>query len=132
MSLQHKTTVIQRLRHADEWLAAHGGAPAEWIRSLLRDAAQELESESGSLWAQWMTGRDRHIRVFVKGPMGLSEIDSLMEFLALSRKFAAAWESAPQANCAVDPVAGTGQIDTTRAAVSSSSRAGTESGSSTT
>jgi hypothetical protein len=90
--MQHKASVIQRLRDADTWLAVNGREPLQWLRGLLRDAAQELESESGSLWAQWTTGRDSHIRVFVKGPMGLREIDSFMEFMALHRKFATAWE----------------------------------------
>lgn len=89
MSVQHKRSVIERLRAADQWLAANGREPLQWVRDLLRDAAQELESESGSLWAQWMTGPHSHVRVFVTGEMNLRELDSFMAFLTLQRQFLA-------------------------------------------
>lgn len=82
-----KRTVIERLRHADQWLAAHGGLPWQWLRELVRDATQELESESGSLWMQWTTSPTGHVRIFVAGEMGPKELDSLLEVLKLSRSF---------------------------------------------
>src|SRR6185295_13819991 len=81
-----KQSVIQRLRQAQIW-CERSGAPYEWIRQLCADAAQELESESGSLWCQWSTGRTGHVRMFVAGEFGPRELDSFLEMLKLSRSW---------------------------------------------
>lgn len=83
-----KNSVMDRLRHAERWFASNG-PQWHWMRELVVDAQRELESESGSLWCQWVTGPASHIRVFVTGEMGPHEIDVFMEYLKLSRSYAA-------------------------------------------
>ncbi len=80
-----KKSVIDRLRHAQRWFSENGPQWA-WMYELSRDAAEELETQSGALWCQWAT-RGGHIRIFVAGEMGIREIDSLMQYLELSRSY---------------------------------------------
>ena len=118
MSQQQKRSVIDRIRAADRWLEVNGGAPMGWVRELLRDAAHELQSESGALWLQTVTGPNGHVRLFVHGPFGVREMDSLLEMLQLTRTWMVrdeqvALASQPAAD-AVDPHARSTGKPTTR------------------
>ena len=110
-AVANKLSVIERLRAGEAWLTRHGGPPMGWVVELFKDAAQELQSESGALWLQTVTGRNGHVRMFVHGPFGLKEMDLLLEILQLTRSFMerdAASTKEPPAVDAVDP-----QVDNT-------------------
>lgn len=79
-----KSSVIQRLRESEVWCRSHRVPAYEWLAELLFDAAQELESQSGALWCQWMTGPQSHVRIFVTGEMGRRELESTIKLLSLS------------------------------------------------
>jgi hypothetical protein len=86
MGKEEKRSVIQRLDDADRWFQIHG-VPCAWIRELLQDARMQLQSESGALWMQTMTGREGHVRLFVHGPFGAREMDDLLEMLQMNRRW---------------------------------------------
>lgn len=101
-----KHTVIERLRAAEQWLAklpGHSGEPFGWLRTLVYDAMQELQSESGALWMQTMTGPQSHVRIFVAGELGPREMDLLLEMLRLTRSYMR--EEAAPANAGATPLA---------------------------
>ena len=112
--MAQKQTVIERLRAAEQYLSklpGHGGAPYGWLRELISDAMQELQSESGELWLQTVTGLQSHVRMFVAGNMGLREMDLLLEILMLHRSWMR--DESDKAADAVDPhVVGTGKLST--------------------